>query len=199
MASRPPTATIPWTILAATSGDTGQRGSARVHGVPNTRVVILYTGRRSGRSRKAAGRFQRRAQQRPRVYEVAGRFERLSPADARGLSPIPMRQSMRPDVGELVNVRRLCRSRSLHTRFSPVGQAGQAGGDCLLDAERGISATSPREPFFAKRACCRFSLFIAATNIQQKSAAYLETGRYETPCALGGRCQRHGRRGTRAT
>ena len=91
----------PLTVLAATSGDTGSAVAHAFHGVPHTRVVILYPdGRVSPTQEAQLTMFNGERGERARVR--GGRqLRRLPPADAEAFADPELRQRDAADVGQL--------------------------------------------------------------------------------------------------
>ena len=65
----------PLTILAATSGDTGSAVAHAFHGVPHTRVVILYPDGRVSPTQEAQLTMFNAEDDNVRAYAVAGSFD----------------------------------------------------------------------------------------------------------------------------
>ena len=91
----------PLTVLAATSGDTGSAVAHAFHGVPHTRVVVLYPdGRVSPTQEAQLTMFNGDADERARLRR-GRQLRRLSPADARGVRRSRAAPAHAADVGQL--------------------------------------------------------------------------------------------------
>ena len=193
----------PLTILAATSGDTGSAVAHAFHGVPNTRVVVLYPDGRVSPTQEAQLTLFNGSLSNVRAYAVAGSFDDCHRLTREAYANPDLRRSMRLTSANSVNVGRLLpqsvyyfhaiaqlmgRASSAPTS-STHGDATAARGDTVV-----AQGFSPAEIVFstpsgnfgnltagmlAKRAGLPIARFIAATNANDVVPAYLETGRFE--------------------
>ncbi len=97
----------PLTVLAATSGDTGSAVAHAFHGVPNTRVVILYPDGRVSPTQEAQLTIFNGEQSNVRAYAVAGSFDDCHRLTREAYANPDLRRSMRLTSANSVNVGRL--------------------------------------------------------------------------------------------
>src|SRR3954470_12611262 len=97
----------PLTILAATSGDTGSAVAHAFHGVPNTRVVILYPDGRVSPTQEAQLTIFNGGPSNVRAYAVAGSFDDCHRLTRDAYANPELRRSMRLTSANSVNVGRL--------------------------------------------------------------------------------------------
>jgi threonine synthase len=165
----------PLTILAATSGDTGSAVAHAFHGVPNTRVVILYPDGRVSPTQEAQLTIFNGEKSNVRAYAVAGSFDDCHKLTREAYANPDLRRSMRLTSANSVNIGRLLPQSVYY--FHAVAQLGQAG-DIVFCTPSG-NFGNITAGLMAKRAGLPISRFVAATNINDVVPAYLETGRYE--------------------
>src|SRR3954463_4022091 len=169
----------PLTVLAATSGDTGSAVAHAFHGVPNTRVVILYPDGRVSPTQEAQLTIFNGERSNVRAYAVSGSFDDCHKLTRDAYADPDLRRSMRLTSANSVNVGRLL-PQSIYY-FHALAQ---------LEARRGpiadVTFCTPSGNFgnltaglMAKRAGLSISRFIAATNANDVVPTYLETGRFE--------------------
>ena len=120
----------PLTILAATSGDTGSAVAHAFHGVPNTRVVILYPDGRVSPTQEAQLTIFNGETSNVRAYAVAGSFDDCHTADARRLREPDLRRSMRLTSANSVNIGRLL-PQSVYYFHAVAQLQGMAQGSAL--------------------------------------------------------------------
>jgi threonine synthase len=176
----------PLTVLAATSGDTGSAVAHAFHGVPNTRVVILYPDGRVSPTQEAQLTIFNGERGNVRAYAVAGSFDDCHRLTRDAYANPDLRRSMRLTSANSVNVGRLLPQSVYY--FHAIAQLQAARGS---NAAQDVSATdiifsTPSGNFgnltaglMAKRAGLPIARFIAATNANDVVPAYLETGRFE--------------------
>ncbi len=169
----------PLTILAATSGDTGSAVAHAFHGVPNTRVVILYPDGRVSPTQEAQLTMFNGERGNVRAYAVAGSFDECHRLTREAYADPDLRRTMRLTSANSVNVGRLLPQSVYY--FHAVAQL-QALGYGTSE----ITVSTPSGNFgnltaglIAKRAGLPIARFIAATNANDVVPAYLETGRFE--------------------
>ena len=97
----------PMTILAATSGDTGSAVAHAFHGVPNTRVVILYPDGRVSPTQEAQLTMFNGERSNVRAYAVAGSFDDCHRLTRDAYADPDLRRTMRLTSANSVNVGRL--------------------------------------------------------------------------------------------
>jgi threonine synthase len=168
----------PLTVLAATSGDTGSAVAHAFHGVPNTRVVILYPDGRVSPTQEAQLTIFNGEQSNVRAYAVAGSFDDCHRLTREAYANPELRRSMRLTSANSVNVGRLLPQSVYY--FHAVGQLRQVGrgGEVVFSTPSG-NFGNLTAGLMAKRAGLAVARFIAATNANDVVPAYLETGRFE--------------------
>ena len=97
----------PLTVLAATSGDTGSAVAHAFHGVPNTRVVILYPDGRVSPTQEAQLTMFNGEPGNVRAYAVSGSFDDCHRLTREAYADPDLRRSMRLTSANSVNVGRL--------------------------------------------------------------------------------------------
>jgi threonine synthase len=175
----------PLTVLVATSGDTGSAVAHAFHGVPYTRVVVLYPDGRISPTQEAQltmfnGEHAGEAPGNVRAYAVAGSFDdchrltRQAFADAELRLRVPMTSANSVNVGRLLP--------QMVYYFHAVAQL--AGGAAV--APDGLVVCTPSGNFgnltaglMAKRAGLPIARFVAATNVNDVVPEYLHTGRFQ--------------------
>jgi threonine synthase len=177
----------PLTVLAATSGDTGSAVAYAFHGVPHTRVVILYPeGRVSPTQEAQLTLFN--GEDGPggnvRAYAVAGSFDDCHRLTRDAFGDLSLRRQVRLTSANSVNIGRLLPQMVYY--FHAVAQVGLRRR--LSDAPN-ITVCTPSGNFgnltaglMAKRAGLPIAQFVAATNVNDVVPEYLATGRF-TPRA----------------
>ena len=186
----------PLTVLAATSGDTGSAVAHAFHGVPNTRVVILYPDGRVSPTQEAQLTMFNGERGNVRAYAVAGSFDDCHRLTRDAYADPDLRRSMRLTSANSVNVGRLLPQSVYY--FHAVAQLHASSAQGSSSVAHGPSPVaqgfSPAEVVFstpsgnfgnltaglmAKRAGLPIARFVAATNANDVVPAYLETGRFE--------------------
>jgi threonine synthase len=169
----------PLTILAATSGDTGSAVAHAFHGVPNTRVVILYPDGRVSPTQEAQLTVFNGERSNVRAYAVAGSFDDCHKLTREAYADPYLRRSMRLTSANSVNVGRLLPQAIYY--FHALAQLRNIRG-----AVPNVVFGTPSGNFgnltaglIAKRAGLSISRFVAATNANDVVPAYLDTGRFE--------------------
>src|SRR3954453_8825379 len=97
----------PLTILAAPSGDTGSAVAHAFHGVPHTRVVILYPDGRVSPSQEAQLTMFNSEGGNVRAYAVAGSFDDCHRLTKEAFANAPLRNEVRLTSANSVNMGRL--------------------------------------------------------------------------------------------
>jgi len=165
----------PLTILAATSGDTGSAVAHAFHGVPNTRVVILYPDGRVSPTQEAQLTIFNGERSNVRAYAVAGSFDDCHRLTREAYANPELRRSMRLTSANSVNVGRLLPQSVYY--FHAIAQLGQVS-DLTFSTPSG-NFGNLTAGLMAKRAGLPIARFVAATNANDVVPAYLETGRFE--------------------
>jgi threonine synthase len=174
----------PLTILAATSGDTGSAVAHAFHGVPNTRVVILYPDGRVSPTQEAQLTLFNGGQSNVRAYAVAGSFDDCHRLTREAYANPDLRRSMRLTSANSVNVGRLLPQSGYY--FHAIAQLQGVSGVAQGFSPADLVFSTPSGNFgnltaglMAKRAGLPIGRFVAATNVNDVVPAYLETGRFE--------------------
>ena len=174
----------PLTILAATSGDTGSAVAHAFHGVPNTRVVILYPDGRVSPTQEAQLTMFNGGQSNVRAYAVAGSFDDCHRLTREAYANPDLRRSMRLTSANSVNVGRLLPQSVYYFHAIAQLQGLSSAAQGLSPADLVFSTPSGNfgnltAGLMAKRAGLPIGRFVAATNANDVVPAYLETGRFE--------------------
>ena len=184
----------PLTVLAATSGDTGSAVAHAFHGVPHTRVVVLYPEGRVSPTQEAQLTMFNAEDGNVRAYAVAGSFDDCQRLTKEAFADAGLRQRVRLTSANSVNIGRLLPQMVYY--FHAVAQAARS----RPRAE--IVVCTPSGNFgnltaglMAKRAGLPIARFVAATNANDVVPAYLETG----VSSRARRCRRSPTRWTSAT
>ncbi len=167
----------PLTILAATSGDTGSAVAHAFHGVPHTRVVVLYPEGRVSPTQEAQLTVFNGEEGNVRAFAVRGSFDDCHRLTRQAFASPELRRRVRLTSANSVNIGRLLPQMVYY--FHAVAQV--PGG-----ASSGVVVCTPSGNFgnltaglFAKRAGLPIVRFVAATNVNDVVPAYLATGRFE--------------------
>jgi threonine synthase len=177
----------PLTVLAATSGDTGSAVAHAFHGVPNTRVVILYPDGRVSPTQEAQLTVFNGERTNVRAYAVAGSFDDCHRLTRDAYANPDLRQSMRLTSANSVNVGRLLPQSVYYFHAIAQLQARAADGSAAGQSiSPDVTFSTPSGNFgnltaglIAKRAGLPIGRFVAATNMNDVVPAYLDTGRFE--------------------
>jgi threonine synthase len=169
----------PLTVLAATSGDTGSAVAHAFHGVPHTRVVVLYPEGRVSPTQEAQLTMFNAEDANVRAYAVAGSFDDCHRLTREAFGDAAIRDRVRLTSANSVNVGRLLPQMVYY--FQAIGGAARLGRDRAADA----IVCTPSGNFgnltaglMAKRAGLPIARFVAATNVNDVVPQYLETGRF---------------------
>ncbi len=162
----------PLTVLVATSGDTGGAVAQAFHGVPGTRVAILYP---HGKVSPLQERQLATLGGNVRAFSVAGTFDDCQRLVKRAFAELEL-----PGLtsANSINVGRLLPQ--IFYYFHAVAQLGAPppGGHRVLFVTPSGNFGNLTAGLMAKRLGldCRF---VAATNVNDVVPAYLETGHFE--------------------
>jgi threonine synthase len=179
------------TVLAATSGDTGSAVAHAFHGVPHTRVVVLYPEGRVSPTQEAQLTMFNSEAGNVRAYAVAGSFDDCHRLTKEVFGNREVRRRVRLTSANSVNIGRLLPQMVYY--FHAIAQLGAHAGRILPDhrGPRAADATeiivsTPSGNFgnltaglMAKRAGLPIARFVAATNVNDVVPEYLLTGRFE--------------------
>ena len=189
----------PLTVLAATSGDTGSAVAHAFHGVPHTRVVVLYPEGRVSPTQEAQLTMFNSENGNVRAYAVAGSFDDCHRLTREAFANAELRRQVRLTSANSVNIGRLLPQMVYY--FHAVAQAQQQLGPI-----RELTVCTPSGNFgnltaglMAKRVGLPIAQFVAATNANDVVPAYLATGRFEPRAVGADDRQRDGRRPPDAT
>lgn len=170
----------PLTVLAATSGDTGSAVAHAFHGVPHTRVVVLYPDGRVSPTQEAQLTMFNAEAGNVRAFAVAGSFDECHRMTREAFGDRSLRERVRLTSANSVNIGRLLPQMVYY--FHAVGEIGRRHGGTLPP----ITVCTPSGNFgnltaglMAKRAGLPIAQFIAATNVNDVVPEYLETGRFQ--------------------
>lgn len=168
----------PLTVLAATSGDTGSAVAHAFHGVPHTRVVVLYPNGRVSPTQEAQLTMFNSEDGNVRAYAVDGSFDECHKLTKEAFANPEVRREVRLTSANSVNIGRLLPQMVYY--FHAVAQAqrmapGAAAAICTPSGNFGNLTAG----LIAKRAGLPVAKFVAATNINDVVPAYLEQGLFE--------------------
>jgi threonine synthase len=169
----------PLTVLAATSGDTGSAVAHAFHGVPHTRVVVIYPEGRISPTQEAQLTMFNSENGNVRAYAVSGSFDDCHLLTRQAFADADLRQRVRLTSANSVNIGRLLPQMVYY--FHAVAQAQQQRGSI-----REVIVCTPSGNFgnltaglIARRSGLPISRFVAATNANDVVPAYLRSGRFE--------------------
>jgi threonine synthase len=165
----------PLTVLAATSGDTGSAVAHAFHGVPHTRVVVLYPEGRVSPTQESQLTMFNSEDGNVRAYAVSGSFDDCHRLTKEAFENHELRRQVRLTSANSVNIGRLLPQMVYY--FHAVAQLRQR----LVASP--IVVCTPSGNFgnltaglIAKRAGLPIARFIAATNANDVVPEYLEHG-----------------------
>jgi threonine synthase len=172
----------PLTVLAATSGDTGSAVAHAFHGVPHTRVIVLYPDGRVSPTQEAQLTMFNAEAGNVRAFAVAGSFDDCHRMTREAFGAAWLRERVRLTSANSVNIGRLLPQMVYY--FHAVAEMGRrTGGAGSLPP---IIVCTPSGNFgnltaglMARRAGLPVVRFVAATNVNDVVPAYLDTGRFE--------------------
>jgi threonine synthase len=176
----------PLTVLAATSGDTGSAVAHAFHGVPHTRVVVLYPEGRVSPTQEAQLTMFNAEDGNVRAYAVAGSFDDCHRLTREAFGDPRIRERVRLTSANSVNVGRLL-PQMVYYFHAIAGTARLPGGAASEGRPRNVDVVvcTPSGNFgnltaglMAKRAGLPIARFVAATNVNDVVPEYLETGRF---------------------
>jgi len=176
----------PLTVLAATSGDTGSAVAHAFHGVPHTRVVVLYPEGRVSPTQEAQLTMFNSEAGNIRAYAVSGSFDDCQRLTKEAFSNADVRRRVRLTSANSVNIGRLLPQMVYYfhaiARIRDQAEAGRvaANGDpevivCTPSGNFGNLTAG----LMAKKIGLPIARFVAATNINDVVPEYLASGRFE--------------------
>ena len=125
----------PTSVLVATSGDTGSAVGHAFHGVPHTRVIVLYPdGRVSPTQEAQLTMFNAERDTNVRAYAIAGNFDDCQRLVKAASSDMAIHDRVRLTSANSINIGRLLPQMVYY--FHAMAQLGRAGG-----ARRAIVST----------------------------------------------------------
>jgi threonine synthase len=168
----------PLTVLAATSGDTGSAVAHAFHGVPHTRVVVLYPDGRVSPTQEAQLTMFNSEDGNVRAYAVDGSFDDCHRLTKDAFANVELRRAVRLTSANSVNIGRLLPQMVYY--FHAVAQAARVAPGAR------VTVCTPSGNFgnltaglIAKRAGLGIDRFVAATNVNDVVPEYLEHGLFE--------------------
>ena len=169
----------PLTVLAATSGDTGSAVAHAFHGVPHTRVVVLYPEGRVSPTQEAQLTMFNAEDGNVRAYAVAGSFDDCHRLTREAFGDRAIRDRVRLTSANSVNVGRLLPQMVYY--FQAIAGTARLGRDRAAE----VVVCTPSGNFgnltaglMAKRAGLPIARFVAATNVNDVVPQYLDSGRF---------------------
>ncbi|MGE3958856.1 MAG: threonine synthase [Vicinamibacterales bacterium] len=168
----------PLTVLAATSGDTGSAVAHAFHGVPHTRVVVLYPDGRVSPVQEAQLTMFNSEDGNVRAYAVDGSFDDCHRLTKDAFANGEVRREVRLTSANSVNIGRLLPQMVYY--FHAVAQAMKVrpGAEIHVCTPSG-NFGNLTAGLIAKRAGLPIARFVAATNVNDVVPAYLEHGLFE--------------------
>lgn len=168
----------PLTVLAATSGDTGSAVAHAFHGVPHTRVVVLYPDGRVSPTQEAQLTMFNSEDGNVRAYAVAGSFDDCHRLTKEAFANADVRREVRLTSANSVNIGRLLPQMVYYFHAWAQAVRHQPGADVLVCTPSG-NFGNLTAGLIAKRAGLPIARFVAATNVNDVVPAYLESGTFE--------------------
>jgi threonine synthase len=165
----------PLTILAATSGDTGSAVAHAFHGVPHTRVVVLYPDGRVSPTQEAQLTMFNGEVGNVRAYAVSGSFDDCHRLTKEAFGDRALRQRVRLTSANSVNIGRLLPQMVYY--FHAIAQLGAGYEEIVVSTPSG-NFGNLTAGLIAKRAGLPIDYFVAATNVNVVPE-YLASGRFE--------------------
>jgi threonine synthase len=168
----------PLTVLAATSGDTGSAVAHAFHGVPHTRVVVLYPDGRVSPTQEAQLTMFNSEDGNVRAYAVDGSFDDCHRLTKEAFANGELRREVRLTSANSVNIGRLLPQMVYY--FHAVAQAARVrpGAEVHVCTPSG-NFGNLTAGLIAKRAGLPIAKFVAATNANDVVPAYLQRGIFE--------------------
>lgn len=163
----------PLTVLAATSGDTGSAVAHAFHGVPHTRVVVLYPDGRVSPTQEAQLTMFNAEAGNVRAYAVNGSFDDCHRLTRQAFGDATLSRQARLTSANSVNIGRLLPQMVYY--FHAVAQIGRPGSDLLVCTPSG-NFGNLTAGLMAKRSGLPIAKFIAATNANDVVPEYLLSG-----------------------
>ena len=168
----------PLTVLAATSGDTGSAVAHAFHGVPHTRVVILYPDGRVSPTQEAQLTMFNSEDGNVRAYAVDGSFDDCHRLTKEAFANADVRREVRLTSANSVNIGRLLPQMVYYFHAWAQAARMRPGADVHVCTPSG-NFGNITAGLIAKRAGLPIKHFVAATNINDVVPGYLANGLFE--------------------
>jgi threonine synthase len=169
----------PLTILVATSGDTGSAVAQAFHGVPDTRVVVLYP---EGQVSDVQEAQMASLGDNIRAVAVRGTFDDCQRLVKTAFADDDLRRDVWLTPANSINVGRLLPQVFYYFQLlqlsDPQGTAGPAATGPLVSVPSG-NFGNLTAGLIAKRLGLPVRRFVAATNLNDAVPKYLRSGRYK--------------------
>jgi threonine synthase len=167
----------PTSVLVATSGDTGSAVGHAFHGVPHTRVIVLYPdGRVSPRQEAQLTMFNAERDTNVRAYAIAGNFDDCQRLVKAASSETAIHDRVRLTSANSINIGRLLPQMVYY--FHAMSQLGRAGARRAIVSTPSGNFGNLTAGLMSKRAGLGIERFVAATNVNDVVPEYLVTGTY---------------------
>ena len=184
----------PISILVATSGDTGSAVGYAFHGVPHTRVTILYPdGRVSATQEAQLAMFNGEGTSNVRAYAIAGAFDDCQRLVKTAFGDAALRARVRLSSANSINIGRLLpqmiyyahavAARRRADELAPQRNRDGAGAAVTFSTPSG-NFGNLTAGLMARRAGLPIASLVAATNVNDVVLTYLETGRFEPRASI---------------
>ena len=169
----------PLTVLAATSGDTGSAVAHAFHGVPHTRVVVLYPEGRVSPTQEAQLTMFNAEDGNVRAYAVAGSFDDCHRLTREAFGDEGIRARVRLTSANSVNVGRLLPQMVYYFHaVAGIARLPDASPADLVVCTPSGNFGNLTAGLLARRAGLPIARFVAATNVNDVVPQYLETGAF---------------------
>ena len=169
----------PLTVLAATSGDTGSAVAHAFHGVPHTRVVVLYPEGRVSPTQEAQLTMFNAEDGNVRAYAVAGSFDDCHRLTREAFGDGGIRRRVRLTSANSVNVGRLLPQMVYYFHaVAGIARLPDASPADLVVCTPSGNFGNLTAGLLARRAGLPIARFVAATNVNDVVPQYLETGAF---------------------
>lgn len=165
----------PLTVLAATSGDTGSAVAHAFHGVPHTRVVVLYPDGRVSPTQEAQLTMFNSEDGNVRAYAVDGSFDDCHRLTKEAFANVDVRREVRLTSANSVNIGRLLPQMVYYFHGWAQAVRQQPGAEVVVCTPSG-NFGNLTAGLIAKRAGLPIARFVAATNVNDVVPEYLDTG-----------------------
>jgi len=166
----------PLTVLAATSGDTGSAGAHAFHGVPHTRVVVLYPDGRVSPTQEAQLTMFNAEAGNVRAYAVNGSFDDCHRLTREAFGDQALAARARLTSANSVNIGRLLPQGIYYFHaIAEIVRQTRSQADVLVCTPSG-NFGNLTAGVMTRRAGLPISRFVAATNVNDVVPEYLVSG-----------------------